>query len=96
MPDSPTLVFLEATVHGKVTGVNFRANTCTHARHLCVTGWVRNNPDGTVGVLAHGTRAALDALLEFLHVGLPPAVVTRVNVDWHQRVNSFTDFNIHW
>ena len=96
MPESTNFVSLEATVYGKVTGVNFRANTRAYARRLCLTGWVRNKSDGTVHLVAQGPRTALEDLLDFLHVGLPPAMVTSVQVDWHQRINNFADFKIHW
>lgn len=96
MLDSPILACLQATVHGRVTGVNFRGNTLAQAQSLCLTGWVRNNPDGTVGILARGPREALETLLQFLHIGPPAAKVTRVEFAWRQEANRFTDFNIIW
>jgi acylphosphatase len=39
-------------IHGRVTGVFFRAATQREARRLGVTGWVKNRPDGTVEILA--------------------------------------------
>lgn len=53
---------LELVVRGRVQGVYFRASTRDEARRLGLTGWVRNEPDGSVRVLAEGPRAALEAL----------------------------------
>ncbi len=49
-------------VTGMVQGVGFRAYVRDEARHLGVTGWVRNRKDGSVEVLACGPETALEAL----------------------------------
>ena len=45
---------------GRVQGVWFRATTEEVARRFEVTGWVRNEPDGSVRCLAEGEEAELD------------------------------------
>ena len=42
------------TVAGQVQGVGFRYHTYTMARQLGITGWVRNEYDGTVEIEAQG------------------------------------------
>ena len=75
-----TLVRARATVRGRVQGVWYR-DTCERvARSLGVNGWVRNLPDGSVQVVAEGTREAVGALLEWCHDGPPRADVTGVDV----------------
>ena len=54
---------LEAVFSGRVQGVFFRATTEQIARELAVAGWVRNEPDGTVRLVAEGERAELERLL---------------------------------
>jgi acylphosphatase len=56
-------------VSGRVQGVGFRFFVEREARLLGVAGWVRNNPDGAVEVLATGTREQHAALLARLHQG---------------------------
>ncbi len=73
---------LKATVYGRVQGVNFRYYTRLKARELGLTGYVRNNWDGTVEVDAEGDKDALQKLLDFLWVGPPAAVVTNVEAEW--------------
>jgi acylphosphatase len=70
-----------AKVHGRVQGVWYRAGTAERARSLGVKGHARNLADGTVEVLAVGSIAAVDALIEWLWEGTPLAQVTDVVVE---------------
>jgi acylphosphatase len=55
----------EVTFSGTVQGVGFRATTQAHARQLGVTGWVRNEPDGTVRAsLYTPTQDVLNQLID--------------------------------
>jgi acylphosphatase len=67
-------------VTGRVQGVFFRASTQDTARHLGLTGWVRNLPNGDVEVLACGTPTALDQFQTWLWQGPPSATVGNVAV----------------
>ena len=49
---------------GRVQGIGFRATTAMIARRHPVTGWVRNEADGTVAMIAEGAPAALQRFLE--------------------------------
>ena len=51
---------------GRVQGVGFRARARTAAKRYPVTGWVRNEPDGTVMLEAQGAESDLDAFLSDL------------------------------
>ena len=84
---------LSASVKGIVQGVNFRSYTQERARRLNLTGWVRNQADGSVEVLAEGPRAALDQLLDFLHHGPPLASVTDVRAEWTTATGEFRRFD---
>ena len=48
---------------GRVQGVGFRAAARGVARMHPVTGWVRNEPDGSVLMEVQGSRAAVEAVL---------------------------------
>ena len=54
---------LTAIVAGHVQGVGFRFTTQRIARSFAVTGYVQNLPDGTVRIVAEGTRAEIEAFL---------------------------------
>ena len=87
---------LEATIHGLVQGVAFRYYTQRTARRLGLTGWVANQADGTVRVVAEGGSSALQALLDFLQQGPPAASVTRVDAAYAAATGEFTDFGVRY
>ena len=78
-------------IHGKVHGVSFRASTQIKALELCLKGWVRNLPSGTVEVHAEGSRDSLDKLIKWCQKGSPSANVSRCDLDWitPQRMDKF-------
>lgn len=69
---------VQATVTGRVQGVSFRYYTAERASGLGVTGWVRNEPDGSVALHAEGADEAVDALVEWCRTGPPLARVRNV------------------
>ena len=56
-------------VSGRVQGVGFRWFVDREARIIGLVGWVRNNPDGNVEVLASGTEEQLAKLTKRLKEG---------------------------
>lgn len=54
------------TFRGRVQGVGFRATARSIARTHPVTGWVRNEPDGSVLLEVQGPLEAQDAFLAAL------------------------------
>lgn len=56
-------------VRGRVQGVGFRWFVEREAHILGIAGWVRNNADSSVEVLAMGTRDQLSGLRSRLHEG---------------------------
>tara|TARA_Y100001933_G_scaffold215381_1_gene222031 strand:+ start:1829 stop:2110 length:282 start_codon:yes stop_codon:yes gene_type:complete len=61
MPDP--LIRLRLIYTGRVQGVGFRATVRAAAKRFGATGWVRNEPDGTVLAEIQGPRSAVDACL---------------------------------
>ncbi|MEM8835277.1 MAG: acylphosphatase [Planctomycetota bacterium] len=55
---------VEVRYTGRVQGVGFRAATQDAARTHGVLGWVRNDPDGTVSLVAEGEPDVVDAYLD--------------------------------
>ena len=49
-------------------------------RELGVTGWVRNRSDGTVEVVAEGSREAVGNLIAWCREGPPHSVVSGVEI----------------
>ena len=48
---------------GRVQGVGFRYRARMAAAQIGVTGWVRNNPDGTVTMEIQGTEEQIDSVI---------------------------------
>jgi len=71
---------VRASVAGHVQGIGFRDATRRLALRLVVTGWVRNEPDGTVAVHAEGPAPAIEELLAFLGRGPRGAAVESVQL----------------
>lgn len=69
-------------VDGRVQGVYYRASAQARASELGLRGWVRNLPDGRVELRAQGTRARVEALVEWCRKGPPAARVSAIDVDW--------------
>ena len=67
-------------VRGRVQGVGFRYFTQAAAVRAGVSGWVRNNPDGTVEIAASGDADALARLEEEIRRGPRGARVDQVVV----------------
>lgn len=48
---------------GRVQGVGFRYRARYAANGMCITGWVKNEWDGSVVMEAQGTEEAIDRML---------------------------------
>jgi len=81
-------------VRGRVQGVGFRAFAAREAHRLGVAGWVRNEPDGSVLVLAEGDDRAAEAFLAWLRHGPPSARVTSVDPEWLTAAGDLASFDI--
>ena len=59
---------------GHVQGVFFRATTVQVAREHAVTGWVRNEPDGTVRCVVEGADDEVHRFLEAVKKAKEPNI----------------------
>ena len=81
-PSSDATARLDALVVGRVQGVGFRWFVVREARRLGLDGWTANEADGSVRVVADGSRETLEMLLDALREGPPASIVERVVVNW--------------
>jgi acylphosphatase len=81
-------------VRGRVQGVGFRWFVEREAVILQVAGWVRNNSDSSVEVLAQGTREQLAGLHSRLREGPRAARVDNVEVSEAEPIPGLTSFQI--
>jgi acylphosphatase len=79
---TPAHLRLDATVRGRVQGVGYRVFALREAMALGLAGSVANQADGSVRVVAEGTRRTLEALVARLEEGPPAGWVDDVLVRW--------------
>ncbi len=71
---------IQIKITGHVQGVFFRASTKQKADALSLTGFVRNEPDGSVYVEAEGEEQTLDEFVQWCGEGPPRAQVAECRV----------------
>ena len=59
---------------GRVQGVFFRATAKEIARQFNITGWVRNEPDGSVRCVAEGEPDKLDGFISAVQQAKHPNI----------------------
>ncbi len=78
---------------GRVQGVNFRWTTCQVAGGFAVTGWVRNEPDGSVRCVAEGEPRELDRFVATVQ-GAMAGLVKGTDVTRGSATGEFEGFEI--
>jgi acylphosphatase len=81
-------------IHGQVQGVFFRASVFAKARELLLAGWVRNESDGSVRVVAEGDEEKLKQLVAHCQSGPEFANVQKLDVEWEEANGEFNEFVI--
>ena len=79
-------------IHGLVQGVGYRYSFYSVARRLGITGWVRNNRDGSVEAMVQGTGEQVASIIGWAKKGPDFAQVERVDVS--EGSGRFEDFSI--
>jgi acylphosphatase len=85
---------LVATVLGQVQGVGYRWFVEREAATLGVSGWVSNQADGSVAVVAEGDEDQLGPLLLALWEGPAGAAVREVQVRYEPARGNLLGFTI--
>jgi acylphosphatase len=82
-------------VTGRVQGVAFRWYAVQEAERRGVTGWVRNEPDGSVAAHLEGDDVAVDAMVAWCRRGPSSASVRNLAVA-EARLTGATAFDIRY
>ncbi len=88
------MVEMQATVQGKVQGVMYRSYIQEAATKLGLVGYVQNQSDGTVFVVAQGIPDVLKEFVEYLYEGSSLSTVSTVGVDWGSAVATYGEFSV--
>ena len=89
-------------IYGRVQGVGFRLSAKSVAEKLNITGFARNESDGSVYLEAEGPvlsevegeKENLEKFLEWCHRGPLFARVDKVVVEEENQLKNFTEFNV--
>ena len=84
----------EIIANGLVQGVGFRWFVHREAVRLGLTGWVTNNADGSVSLVAQGERSTLEDLVASVRRGPRSSMVRNVTLEWSTEEISFKTFDI--
>lgn len=84
----------EIIITGRVQGVFFRQGVKHTALELGLVGWVRNEPDGTVRIVAQGQREQLQKLVEWCKKGTEWTKIEHVQPEWKEATGEFERFEV--
>lgn len=76
-----TLKHYKISISGKVQGVFFRQGTKAVADQLGLSGWVKNEKDGSVSIAVQGDAWLIENFLDWCKEGPDRAVVEDVKIE---------------
>ena len=85
---------LDLHITGRVQGVGFRQYALQQAQRLGLNGWVRNESDGSVHLVAEGSIDDLRTLFKAVSGGPRTAHVQNVLAEWEEGTGQFRGFAV--
>ncbi len=85
----------DITFTGRVQGVGFRATTVAIAQGFQVTGWVRNEPEGSVRCIAEGDAVELDVFVESIKNRMGGSI-REVQISRTEATGEFDEFSVRY
>jgi len=85
---------IRVSIMGRVQGVCFRAETKKQADRIGLTGWVKNQPDGSVAAVFEGDADGIAQMTDWCHRGPSFSRVDRVEIETENSLSGFTAFDI--
>ena len=82
--------------YGRVQGVNFRYTSSNYAEKFGLTGWVRNDYDGSVEMEVQGTPELINKLIETMKNVSSYIVIDNMEQKTIPVVNDESGFNIRY
>lgn len=85
---------LKIEIFGIVQGVNFRRRVFAFAEMLGVKGFVHNQEDGSVIIVAQGSQPQLEELLNWCQKAPFPVKLTGMSFSWRKSKQEYSKFEI--
>ena len=83
-------------IFGTVQGVFYRTSAIKEAKSLTIVGWIKNRADSSVECIAEGTKSNLEQFITWCKDGPTHAKVERIDVEWLDPTNEFSNFEIKY
>ena len=90
------MIQLHIIVSGKVQGVGFRYFSQMKAVQYGITGWAKNLADGSVEIVALGSKDQLDPFIEDLRVGNPFSKINNIEITENGITEDYHSFTIKY
>ena len=84
----------KAKVFGKVQGVFFRKTVQEYATAFSILGYAKNLSDGTVEIVAQGTKSNLEAFVAKIKNEPRKAVIHHIEAHFSSPKTIYTEFSI--
>jgi len=81
-------------IYGQVQGVNFRHNLNKLAQELKISGWVRNELDGSLSIEMEGDAENLQKMIIYCYRGPARAKVNEVKIIERKELEYYSNFKI--
>ncbi|MCQ6275193.1 acylphosphatase [Bacillus sp. V3B] len=90
------MIQLHIIVSGKVQSVGFRYFSQMKAVQYGVTGWAKNLTDGSVEIVALGSKDQLDPFIEDLRIGNPFSKINNIEITESEITENHHSFTIKY
>ena len=91
------MIRVRLIISGRVQGVFFRDHTVNKAEKLGdITGFVANEADGTVVLVAEGPENKVNDLVDWCYSGPSTAQVEKVEIEKQEYSGEFDSFDIRY
>ena len=87
---------LNLEIHGVVQGINLRSMIKVKALDLELCGFVTNQENGTVKLVAEGEKVKLQSLVEWLNTKPGHCQIHRMSDNWNDASGEYDDFIIKY
>lgn len=85
---------IELHVYGRVQGVFFRSGVKGIADTHDIVGWVKNESDDSVTVVAEGDEESLQKLADWCRKGTDLSRVEDIKIEWKEAAGDFKEFTL--
>ena len=85
---------LTLKISGIVQGMGYRYSSQAEAKKRGFTGYVKNNDDGGVELVAEGEEKDLKNFVQWCYNGVGSATVYDIKQNWSEATGEFSDFVI--